>query len=186
MGKFTGGYTLVGMAMLLLVAGIIVLTVLPPVVGKLKTQALYQEKTAVLGVRDTVLGFAMENCRLPTQDELLACAPQYGLGGRTGYVFATTPGLTESFALKSLNAAAETDLTMRVPVQDGLERQENLVFLVYGTGLNRRKDLEADGTEYRARVLGEHFELDGRTHVYDDLVRYVTLQALCDKTGCCR
>ncbi len=186
MKENAAGYTLVGLAMVLLVAGVIVLTVLPPVVGNLKTRALYTEKSAILGLRDTVLGFAMENCRLPTQNELQACAPQYGLGERTGYVVATSPVLTDASALKSLKAEAGTDLALRVPVQDGFEANVNLAFFVYTTGLNRREDLESEGMEYRIRVPGERFELDGQVHVYDDLVRYVTLEALCDKTGCCQ
>lgn len=182
----TSGYTLVGLAMMMLVAGVVVLTILPPVIGKLKTQALQKEKAGVLGLRDTVLGFAMDTCRLPTLEELQAVAPQYGLTVRTGYILPATPVLTTPSALAAVGAATETDLALLVPVQAGDERRENLAFLIYGTGLNRCRDLEAVGTEYRARVPGECFELDGNAHVYDDLVRGVTLQALCSKTGCCR
>lgn len=180
------GYALVTLAMMLLVIGISLLALLPPVLGKLKTQALLQEKKDVLGLRDTVLGFAMDNCRLPTTDELQVVAPQYGLDSRTGYILAPSPVLTAASALGSVDSDAATELTLLVPAMDGVERYGNLAFMVYGTGLNRRKDLDTDGTECQARVSGERYEKDGKIRVYDDIVRGVTLQALCSKTGCCR
>lgn len=180
------GYTLVGLAMLMVVVGIVALTVLPSVLGKLQTRSVYRQAAVLDGLRDTVLGFAMEQCRLPTQDELLQYAPHHGLGGRSAYVLATGPELTTEKALNGMAATTATDLSLTVPVQGGVQQQRDLAFLVFGTGTNRCRDLESSGTEYTARVPGERFQRDGRTHVYDDLVRYVTLEALCNKTGCCR
>ncbi len=174
------------MAMLLLVSGIVALTIFPPVLDRLKSRALQQQKNMVLGLRNTVLGFAMDNCRLPTREELKNAAPHYELDQRTVYVLPDSPELTSTACLKTLDADADTDLSLLAPVQEGEERIDNLAFIVLGTGLNHTQDLEAMEGAYVMRVPGERFEQDGSVRVYDDLVRAVTLESLCKKTGCCK
>ena len=180
------GFGLVETAVIMIIVGVIMTTVLTKITSTIQTNKVKQSRNAIYQVRDEVIGFCVSQSppRLPTQTEFNNMAlPQDPWGGDWVYIVANddtgralnndTPGAMD------IDDVSATDLSVRM---SGSLKDNNVAFAIVSKGTNTTQDAVVT-TVAPDRFLdlypqGTDHDSNPSTSNYDDLSAYVLLSYL--------
>ncbi len=174
------GFSLIEMAMLLIIIGLIASAVIPRVVKKTEQEVFREGKGQTRSLRDEIVGFAVENCYLPNNASADMARMHKGSrwSGSTRY----RPNLNflQSYiatqAPKTINSVSPENLLVRT--QDG--QSSPIAFILVSPGKNGAIETDLSASPV---VIKQYQESGANT--YDDVVDYVTVDHLrAMTTGC--
>ncbi|MDH5464969.1 MAG: type II secretion system GspH family protein [Thiovulaceae bacterium] len=170
MNGVRNGFTLVELAIVLIVIGILT-------GGGMKLMGVLAKKAKVLETKEkmqtmqeTVLGFAMREHRLPTQDEWdkLFLDKDDSWGKKIRYI-------VDGSLTKAKNLCHQNNSHVRLSLE--AQTQENLAFILVSSGPNRNLQTAIENMEVETAFFGEKLDLNDedftREESFDDtLVAY--------------
>ncbi len=177
---YEGGFTLIEMAIIIIIVGLIVGTVVPLMVSNIKQQKLLRIRNEVRELRDEIVGFAINSSSSSNQRRLPNLSEFQTIGHSVDtfnnpmfYRFAQ--GLTNPGSICSVSS---TNLSVAIPSSGLLIN--NVAFIVGSNGPNylQQTNLSADPVV----IYHPGTQVNGRG--YDDVVEFVTLNYLKGKCGC--
>lgn len=160
MGNRRYGFTLIEMAMVMVIFGIMATVLIPPLVSSVKYEKRAENKDALNAVKLGVIGYAKAKEKLPAElaDANLATVDVWG----RDYKYLVADNLTED---DSICVASSTNAT----VENSAGEQGDIAFAVASRGRNIGSDIDGNysGNQYwKVSNAG------------DDLVEFVTLSQL--------
>ncbi|WP_456324476.1 LamG-like jellyroll fold domain-containing protein [Desulfonauticus submarinus] len=181
--KYPLGFTLVEMAIVIVIIGLIAGMILPAIIKSIKREQTSNARQQVKIARDEVIGYAMTHKRLPTieefKTEIAHNIEPFGSGNK--YLF-YRPANT----LTANDICNQGNTTLGVNI-DG-NNYNNIAFVVISRGENLNLQI-ANNTDsislYKPGEIIDSYPNDiDRTEEYDDIAEYVTLNYLKNKIGC--
>ncbi len=150
------GFSLVELAMLLVVVSLAIMTIAPRYIASQKKDFLVEEKRAVRNARNEILGYLVAHRRLPDADHF-ENSMVHRLDRVAGPIVYHKQG--------------DAPLTLRLPDQG---RDLEVAFWVASLGKNRAPDL---GNDYLGDTIamGHLREKRGAPDTFDDIIDYATL-----------
>ena len=174
------GFSLIEMAMLLIIIGLIASAVIPRVVKKTEQEVFREGKGQTRSLRDEIVGFAVENCYLP--DNASADMARMHKGSRwTGKTrYRPNTHFLQSYlatqAPKTINSVSPESLLVRTP--DG--QSSPIAFILVSPGKNGAIETDLSSSPVEIKQYQE-----SGANTYDDVVDYVTVDHLrAMTTGC--
>ena len=114
-----GGFTLVEMAMVLMIVGLLLGGLVPTISAQMETQRIGETRRQMSEIKDALTGFAVINGRLPcpAQATIATAAANAGIEATTGNSCAcqTSSGSTDTIATASGVACTDTSVTGVLP-----------------------------------------------------------------------
>lgn len=188
----SSGFTLIEMAIVMVIIGLILTVTLPLLVQGIAQQKLTKSRTTLSALKQEIIGYAMKNHYLPSLATLKAqfANAQDPWGHQIAYY--SEPNITGSGDLCAQGSTAYS-------VTDGTNTYSNVAFVLAGRGANQNLQINEDigGTApttrtVRTYTLGQVIDNDNtgtdatfdlaagttRAEEYDDVVEYVTLDYL--------
>lgn len=186
-------FTLIEMALILILFGVILSTTLPKLFSKLSTDKVKKSKETISVARDELLGYAQVNGRLPVEDGTgTVPAVPSGQGIRS---VSDSWGSPITYVLPAANATggtltgsdicdlADTGMTITAPGAT----TENVAFIVASKGLNTRNDVSGVVLGGSTALTQLAFGADSTVNAgeqFDDVVQFVTLDYLKSLLDC--
>ncbi|MGE4299423.1 MAG: hypothetical protein AB7E47_15510 [Desulfovibrionaceae bacterium] len=166
--RAAAGFTLVEIAFVVVIVGMILAAVMPRVIKSIQKDFLKTEKTQLRAARDEIVGYVVGNdCKLPT-----------AISGHTVGSWSETFGYDYPPALSGVDLTTVTSTGVDVSI--GGRTVSDVAFLVYSPGRNKVVDLSSstsNGTTTYT-VQGYDEQSASSTGNFDDIVDYVTLSYL--------
>ncbi|WP_457572463.1 hypothetical protein [Desulfovulcanus sp.] len=201
------GFTLVEMAIIVIIVGIVVASIVPRMFTKIQKNKIKEAKQIVRAARDEIIGLAIMNAT--DTDAQLRYLPQ----NSTGYTVPDDVGhrldpwgnpLLYYVAYNATNATLAnenstickfsnaTNATTMSVITLNDKHQPNVAFIVLSKGPNFHEDLRFNGTGINAvgnTGYSQYVAQNGSVSVnatmnFDDIVEFVTLDYLKEKVGC--
>ncbi len=199
-GKIKSGFTLVEMAVIIVIVGLVVMTILPTMFGTIKKEKIKEARKIVETAREEIMGLTMMN----STDHPLYYLPSNSTDNKTG-----EPSVPESLAHSkdpwgnpllyyvACNATGEslgnntsgnwtsicefTNSTLNVVDYVG-HNATGIAFIVVSRGPNQRLDIEFNGSGVNnyTDYITNHNETNA-TFYFDDIAKFVTLDYLKNK-----
>jgi prepilin-type N-terminal cleavage/methylation domain-containing protein len=204
------GFTLVEMAVVVIIVGIVVASIVPRMFTKIQKDKIKEGKQIVRAARDEILGLAIMNATdVDAQMRYLPLNSTNAAGEYTApedVVHRLDPWGNELLYYVAYNATDATlanenstickfsnstnATTMGVVTFNG-KHQDNVAFIVVSKGPNFHEDLTFNSTTFKKVGKDGYSEYadDGSVPVdatleFDDIVEFVTLDYLKEKMGC--
>lgn len=169
------GFTLIEMAIVLVVMGLIVGTIVPLLVTQSKTARLKEARDILRTARDEIIGYAYHNDRcLPADLDAIGHSKD-PWGNELFYRPAneTICGTTTDICSSGLK---NTSLNMTIPDQPNPDKTiSNVAFVLASSGPNYNLQIDNATNSVKAYRYGE--KINGKE--FDDLYDYVSLGQLC-------
>ncbi|MGM0611443.1 MAG: type II secretion system protein, partial [Thermodesulfobacteriota bacterium] len=164
------GFTLIEMAIVLVVIGLIVGTIVPLLVTQTETAKLKQGKEKLRAIRDEVIGYAYQhNKRLPDLAEFENLGHSRDLWGDDYFFYRVASDLT---TMNICDAKDNSTMDLRLPDGD-----KKVAFVVSSKGPNFVQQINDNGSMVKVYPVGS----DVNNREFDDLYEYVTLGHLQSK-----
>jgi len=174
------GFTLMESAVVLIIIGLLAVVLVPTIVNSIRREKVSQGKLAVAAIRDQIIGYAIDNRKLPDNEDATSSSKKFSdvtgnpddAWGRSFRYLADTD-LVEAGSLASIcgkDAVDVDSLSVRANPDTGAPDVENVAFIVVSDGENHTPDVELDAppADPTADI----------TDPGDDLVEFVTLGQL--------
>ncbi|WP_028586335.1 hypothetical protein [Desulfocurvus vexinensis] len=182
-------FTLVEMALILLLFGVLLATVLPRLLSDIKTDKTREGKASVSEAREELIGYALVNTMLPAADvtgtvpavpgSIKARQDTWGQG--LTYVLPNANATGQTLADTSLCDFDGTTLSYTDPAG---KTTVDVAFIVASKGLNAMNDLAGIGT---GTVTARSFGADSAVNAgleFDDVAEFVTLDYIKSRMDC--
>lgn len=173
-------FTLIEMAIVLVIIGLLVGLVAPIVTDMIKREKSSSAQAYLAQVKDEIIGFALINKRLPTNSELGTRVDPYG----NTLVYRAPSALTASPLCDSVPGAG-TLYTVHETQPDGsLADYSSIAFVLSSAGRNLQEEHTVSGTDvttYDVRAWADHGSPAPGQESYDDIVAYVSYNFLRSK-----
>lgn len=174
------GFSLIEMAVLLVVVGLVASAVIPRIIKKTEQEVFRENKALARTIRDEIIGFAAEKCYLPADTNDLK---QYRhLGDRMTGNLTFRPATELTQAGLAGQPLTKVTTTLRVNV-NGATLGDPIAFVVASPGKNGKFEDRANIMSGNPVILKDYRE-DG-ANAFDDVIDFVTLQYLQSMTTGC-
>ncbi len=191
------GFGLIEMAIIMVIVGVLIATIMPRILGGIATDKAKQAKFSLEEVRDEIIGYATINNKLPTPatdatsgDSIvpsnIVTHPFDAWGNTIRYIVAKDSGTGNSLDNMKISSAngTQVDVVDR-PYDTGTitNTTNDVAFIVYSLGADMTLD-NSNGVANGIGTFTEYpFEADtdgpgGGANTNDDLVEYVILDYL--------
>lgn len=174
------GFTLIEMAIVIVIMGLIIGTVVPLLVTQIQHGKLKQGREVVETAKEEINGYAINKGCLPNSTDKIGHSEDPW--GKELFYRTAKNGSDKSLECNGSNRniicnSANTELSMEL---SGGETKDDIAFVVASGGPNYNKQFHNASNKVETFNYGE--EKDGDK--YDDIVEYVTLGSLKSKLGC--
>ncbi len=175
------GFSLIEMAMLMVVVGLIAAAVIPKVLSRVNREVNKEAKTSTRTLRDEVIGFAIAHCYLPDQNDFSALGHKQGRFGEQ-LIYRPAQELTQS-------GLSTSGLTLNSATSNTRIRGVNqpIAFFTVSAGQNRQFEAHsgADYTNTNNATTANPLALPPLgAGGFDDILDYVTLPYLQSMVSC--
>lgn len=181
-------FTLIEMALILILFGVILSTTLPKLLSDIKTDKARKSKDTVVMARDELVGYVLVNRKLPSPD-LTGANPAVpnvirarsdAWGQPLTYILPNANATGGTLDNDDICAFAETELAVTTPGAT----TNDVVFIVSSKGLNGLDDIAGiGGTTITHSSFGAASTTNPGSE-YDDVIEFVTLDYLQSQFDC--
>jgi len=184
------GFTLIEMALILILFGVILSTTLPKMLSDIKTDTARKSKNSVQEARDEIIGYALANNQLPAADggaspvvptTIKSRFDAWGQG--ITYILPNVNATNGALWTNDICAHAETNLSITTPGGT----TDEVAFVVASKGMDQQGDVvyDAAGTSGTARtVTTQAFGAGAPPDEFDDIAEFVTFEYLKNQFSC--
>lgn len=182
------GFTLIEMAIVIVIMGLIIGTVVPLLVTQIQHGKLKQGREVVETAKDEIIGYAINKGCLPENIGKIGHSEDpWGkeLFYRTGKNGSDKPLGCNGSNTDIICNSANTELSMAL---SGGQTKDDIAFIVASGGPNYNKQFNNATNDVETYAYGKEVDKYGKDFVreekYDDILEYVTLDSLKSKLGC--
>ncbi|MBG0775658.1 MAG: prepilin-type N-terminal cleavage/methylation domain-containing protein [Desulfovibrionaceae bacterium] len=171
------GFSLIEMAVILVILGLVLATVLPRVVETMQEEIAKGERTDVQAVRDEVVGYAIDNCALPDDLEALKDYSAHAAAKFGGEIYYYVDGNLTKTARDTNGTTIDNTSDGAFTVSKGGESTDDVAFIVASKGRNKSVDTTLAANTLTVPAYEKN--------VSDDMVAFATLSYLKGVTANC-